>query len=345
MTLLKSPDVASFLARPDPARAVVLIFGPDAGLVSERCEAIIAASVDDARDPFAVLRIAGDDIAADPARLVDEAQAIPMFGGRRAIWVRAGARSIVPALETLLAAGVKETRLVIEAGDLKKSAPLRAFAEKERGVTAIACYPDSARDVAMLVDEEMRAGGLTIAADARAMLVSLLGGDRRASRNELRKLAAYAQGRASVGVDDVLAVVSDASSLALDEIVDAAFAGKAGDVETQFARAIAAGTSPQAIVGAALRHAAYLHRTALDVASGMAPRDAIGSRLFFRRKDAAESVLRNFSDTRLLAAMQDLAAAAREMRVATGARAELGEAIARAALLRIALQARMRAAA
>ena len=41
----------------------------------------------------------------------------------------------------------------------------------------------------------MRAAGLSIAADARAMLLSLLGGDRLASRNEIRKLALYAQGQ------------------------------------------------------------------------------------------------------------------------------------------------------
>src|SRR3954469_4972374 len=98
MVALKTSEADSFVARPDSARAVVLVFGPDAGLVSERVEAIIKASVDDPNDPFALVRLAGDTLASDPARPTDEAKTIPLFGGRRAIRVRAGSRNIVPAV-------------------------------------------------------------------------------------------------------------------------------------------------------------------------------------------------------------------------------------------------------
>ena len=56
----------------------------------------------------------------------------------------------------------------------------------------------------------MREAKLTIAPDARAALVSLIGGDRQASRSEIRKLALYAHGKGRVELDDVLAVVADA---------------------------------------------------------------------------------------------------------------------------------------
>ena len=84
MTAIKAADVDSFVARPDPARPVVLVFGPDAGLVSERVNALIKASVDDMNDPFSLVRLDAEELAADPARLVEEAQTIPLFGGRRA---------------------------------------------------------------------------------------------------------------------------------------------------------------------------------------------------------------------------------------------------------------------
>jgi DNA polymerase-3 subunit delta len=126
MVALKTSDIDSFVARPDPSRAVVLVFGPDAGLVSERADKIIAASVDDTNDPFSLVRLDGDTIASDPARLIDEATTVPLFGGRRAIRVRAGARNIVPAIEALLSVPLRDCRVVIEAGDLRKTAPLRS---------------------------------------------------------------------------------------------------------------------------------------------------------------------------------------------------------------------------
>src|SRR5580765_4502011 len=120
MVALKTGEIDSFVARPDPARAVVLIFGPDAGLVSERVDAIIRASVDDPSDHFALVRLDGDTLASDPARLTDEATTIPMFGGRRALRVRAGNRNILAAIEGILTAPLRDCRVVIEAGDLKR---------------------------------------------------------------------------------------------------------------------------------------------------------------------------------------------------------------------------------
>src|SRR3954449_6620706 len=99
MVALKTGEIESFLARPDPSRAIVLVFGPDAGLVSERVDAIVRASVDDSNDPFSLVRLDGDAIASHPARLGDEATTVPLFGGRRAIRGRAGSRNIVPAVE------------------------------------------------------------------------------------------------------------------------------------------------------------------------------------------------------------------------------------------------------
>src|SRR5262249_43331835 len=182
MVALKGPDIDRFVARPDPARPIVLVFGPDAGLVRERAEALIRASIDDPRDPFQLARLEGDDLAGTPTRLVEEANTIPLFGGRRAVWVKGGSRNFAPAVEALLAAASPDCRVVIESGDLRRSAPLRVLCERAKNAAALPCYPDTERDLVRLIDSELREAGLAIASDARAALVPLLGGDRLASR-------------------------------------------------------------------------------------------------------------------------------------------------------------------
>ena len=57
MTAIKASDVDRFIARPDPRQPIVLVYGPDAGLVRERVDALVKASVDDPNDPFAFVRI------------------------------------------------------------------------------------------------------------------------------------------------------------------------------------------------------------------------------------------------------------------------------------------------
>ncbi len=342
MVALKSSEIDAFIARPDAKRPIVLVFGPDAGLVRERVEALVKSAVDDVADPFALARLDGDVLADEPSRLVEEAHTIPLFGGRRAVWVRAGGRSFVEAVETLLAAPpAADCRIVIEAGDLKRNAPLRTLVEKSPVAAALPCYADGDRDLMRLIDEEMRAAGLTITPDARTQLAALIGGDRGASRSEIRKLALYGRGQSAIELDDVLAVVADASSLALDAAVDAAFAGRAGEAETQFAKARAAGTYPGVIVSAALRQVAQLHRARLAVEGGASVDEAVRSAipgLHFRRKPLVEAAVSAWTAARLERIMARLAEASLDTRQ----RPALAEAVAQRALMATAEMAKRR---
>lgn len=342
MVALRGREVDAFLARPDAARPIILLYGPDAGLVRERADALLASAVDDPGDPFSLVRMNGDDLAAEPSRLVEEAMTIPMFGGRRAIRVKAGSRSFAAGVETLTSEPIRDCTVVIEAGELRPDSPLRKACEKARNAVAIACYPDTERDLAKLIDDELRGSNLRIAADARASLMALLGGDRQASRNELRKLALYAHGQSEVTLDDVMAVVADASELKIDPIVDGAFGGKPAVVEIEFTKAMNAGTYPGMVIMAAQRQAASLHKASLLIADGMSASQAAESgfpRLHFSRKAAVEHALRTLSPARLAAIIEQLGVAALETR----RQALLAQDIAQRALLAIAVNARKRA--
>jgi DNA polymerase III subunit delta len=342
MTALKAGQVDAFVARPDRARPVVLVFGLDAGLVRERAEALIHSAVDDPRDPFALARMSGDELAAEPMRLVEEANTIPLFGGRRAVWVKAGSRNFVAAVEALVAAASPDCRVVIEAGDLKRNAPLRAVCERAACAVALPCYPDSERDIGRLIDDEMREAGLAIAPDARAALLPLLGGDRLASRSEVRKLALFARGQERIELDDVIAVVTDASMLALDALIDAAFAGRTGEVEIQFNKARTAGTSPGTIISAALRQISTLHKARLVIEDGKsvtATLDAMVPPVHFSRKALVELALKSWTAARLERAMMQFADASFEAR----RMGDLADTIVQRVLLALAVAARRKA--
>lgn len=341
MVALRGKEVDAYLARPDPARPIVLLYGPDAGLVRERAEGLLASAVDDPADPFSLVRLDGDELSAEPSRLVDEALTIPLFGGRRAIRVRAGSRSFASGIDALAETPLKDCRIVIEAGELRPESPLRKACERAKTAVAIACYADTERDLTKLIDDELKLSNLRLASDARAVLMGLLGGDRQASRNELRKLALYAHGKGEVTLDDVMAVVADASELKIDPIVDGAFAGNAAAVETEFAKAMVAGTYPGVIISAAQRQAAWLHKSAIAIAEGAPVSSVLDGgfpRLHFSRKASVETALRNFDVPRLTAIIDQLAAAALEMRK----QAALAAVIAQRALLSIAVNARRR---
>ena len=341
MVVLRGKEIDTFLARPDPGRPIVLLYGPDAGLVRERAEALLKSAVDDPNDPFSLVRLDGDELSAEPSRLVDEALTIPLFGGRRAIRVRAGSRNFAGGIDAL--GGHAPQGLPHRHRGRRAPARylLRKACERAKAAVAIACYPDTERDLAKLIDEELKLSNLRIAPDARAVLMTLLGGDRQASRNELRKLTLYAHGKGEVTLDDVMAVVADASELKIDPIVDGAFAGNPATVETEFAKAMVAGTYPGVIISAAQRQAAWLHKSVLAIAEGTpssAVLDGGFPRLHFSRKANVEVALRNFDAARLTLVIDQLAAAALEMRK----QATLAAVIAQRALLSIAVNAKRR---
>jgi DNA polymerase-3 subunit delta len=341
MTAIKASDVDRFIAKPDPAQPIVLVYGPDAGLVRERVDALVRASVDDPNDPFAFVRIEGEELSGNPSRLVEEAHTVPLFGGRRAVLVKAGARNISAAVEPVINAPSNECRVIIEAGDLRKNAPLRALCEKAKVVAVLPCYVDNARDLGRLIEDELRAESMTIAPDARAALLALLGGDRLASRNEIRKLTLYCKGQKSIELVDVMAVVADASALALDGVIDAAFAGKTADVETEFGKARAGGSSPAAIISAAIRQVANLHKMKLAIDGGDSIEFAMkrgAPPVHFTREKNVGAALRAWSPARLLRIMEQLAEASLDMRRNSG----LAEAIGQRTLLSIAVSARRR---
>jgi DNA polymerase III subunit delta len=338
MVAVKAGDVEGALRRPDPRIGVFLFYGPDIGLINERARAVAERAVDDPADPFQLIRIDGDDIAADPARLADEAGTMGLFGGKRALWVKATSRNIAPAVDAVLKGDLQDTVIVIEGGDLAKSAPLRTLCERSQKALALPCYADTGRDLGAVVDETLKQGGFSITRDARTALIASLGGDRLATRGELSKLMLYAHGQREITLEDVDAIMSDVSSLAMDAVGDAAFAGEGAGLETGSRRLAAEGVHASVVLGAALRHAMMLLSARMAVEEGR-PISAVmeGMRgLHFRRKSLVERHLQRWTseslrqavaqlqasllDTRRLAALDDTIASKTLLDLARAAR-------------------------
>lgn len=339
MVAVRPGDVEATLSRIDTVRPVLLLFGPDSGLVRERARAYLAKALEGSSDPFGLVRLDGDDIAGDPGRLVDEAGTVALFGGRRVIALRAGSRNIVPAVEALLAAPISDAVVVIEAGDLKRGAGLRALCEGSPRANAIVCYADSDRDLSRLIDTMTAEANIPIDRDARAELMGLLGGDRMASRGEISKLLLYAAGEPRITTEHVRAIVGDASSLALDEIADSAFAGQPAEMSTAFAKATHEGMRADIILGSVCRAGQALHQMRLSIEQGGSPERAVESArpaIHFRRKPLVEKALRSWTVPRLVTALLTLDDAL----LAARRHAGLGPSIAERALLQLATQAR-----
>jgi len=300
MAQKKANEVEGWLARPDPSCRVVLIYGPDRGLVSERARAFITRSGFTPDDPFAVVRMDAAELDRDPGRLIDEAGTMPMFADRRLIWVRnaAGQKGLAEDVKILAADPPATSTLLIEAGDLKKGTGIRAIVESAKAAMALPCYADEGRSLDTLIDDELEKAGMSIAFEARQMLRSSLGGDRLASRSELEKLTLYADGAREIGVEDVSNAIGDVSAMSLDKVVDAVLAGDLDSFERSLGRAIAVGGQLQTILASALRQFHGLHLARSSMVDGKTAQAAVASMrppVFFSRQKPMEAALQRWS--------------------------------------------------
>lgn len=338
---LAGTRVDAFLRRPDPEIRAVLLYGPDAGLVRERADALGRTVSEDLRDPFRVADLTGAAIAADPARLFDEATQISLMGGRRLVRVREAGDAQSQAFARFLTDPPGDGLVVVEGGDLPgRSALRRAFDDAPRGV-AIGCYPDSARDLAEVIRESLAAHRITASRDAVEFLTAHLGSDRLLTRSELEKLALYAGDGGRVELDDARMSIADSAALSLDDAVLAAAEGNAAALDRALGRVFQEGENPVSVVRAALRHVQRLHMLAARIAAGE-PADAAlrGARppIFFKQQDSFRRQLRQWREPQLRRQLDALAAAEAQIKT-TGMPAETA---CRAALLAMAQAARVR---
>jgi DNA polymerase-3 subunit delta len=291
-----------FARKPDAAVRAVLLYGPDSGLVRERAEALIKAVAGALDDPFRTREISASELKEDPALLSDEANAMSLMGGRRAVRLRNAVDSQAKLFEELLDEEVKaDSIVVIEAGLLSPSSKLRSLFEDHPKAAAIACYLDDESTLADVIRDSLRQSKLEVASDALEFLVGRLGGDRMLTRRELEKLAIYCAplngepGRVTLA--DAEACVGDSSEQGVDDIAMAVARGDIGELDRTYERVTREGTHAIAILRAVSRHFERLHFVAGKMAEGANADGAIKALrppLFFKAVTPFKMALRQW---------------------------------------------------
>lgn len=343
MAQKKASQVDSFIARPEKTIQLILLYGPDQGLVSERADKLSSSLGFDNADPMSNLRFEADDIASDQGRLADEAFAISMFGDSKLIRIRGTTRkNLLPALKPVLDSPLQKCWIIFEGGDLKRDSALRKLVEKSATAMALPCFQDASATLNQLINEEITANNLEIDADTVTYLRSFLGEDRRASRNELKKLALYAHGQKSVTKDQITALLGNVSSVANDDIIDAACLGHTDFLASKFDQLMESGGAPDMLIWAALRQFQLLHRFRATMETNNSnPANLIASArppIHFSRQNAITGSLKLWTLKKIEIAMDRLNKAFYETR----SKPALANSIAATTLLAIALQAKKR---
>ncbi len=263
-------DLENFVKSPDKKARVILVYGPDQGLVSERCQTIGKTVVADLNDPFNVASLTVEGLGDDPARLSDEAGAMSMMGGDRLVRVDGASDKLTVLLKSYLKEEPSETALVLlQAGELGPRSSLRKLCESAKNAAAVPCYVEDERDLSRFIRTTLQVEGLSADQDAVMWLAANISGDRRKVRSELEKLIIFkGDVKSSVSLRDVQAACGAAGVQGFDDLIYAVAGRKTEAALKAYGTLLEEGTAFIAVLRALQNHFRRLHATKSYVQDG-----------------------------------------------------------------------------
>lgn len=291
-------QIEPFVKRPDPAARVVLVYGPEDGLMRERAKTIGLSVVSDFTDPFNVAVLSASQLADDPARLADEAHAISMMGGGRLVRVEDAGDKLTTLIKAYLENPSTDNLVILEAGELGPRSSLRKLCESAPNAAALPCYVEDERDISRLIRESLQTEGMSIEPDAVQFLAGNIAGNRARARSEIEKLVTYKGASGVITLEDVQAACGEAGDGSLDVLIYSAAGGNVVDCLRTYDRLLAEGVSFMAIIRSLQNHFRKLHFTK-SCASNGEPLEAIMKKLnppiFFKQENAFKAQVQRWT--------------------------------------------------
>lgn len=271
----------------------------------------------------------GAPLKADPARLVDEAASISLFGGARWIRIQPAGDEITAAVSALLDAERAGNPVVAIAGALKPSSSLVKLATEHRLALAHPSYVPDARNAAEIAETLAKEAGLRLPRDLARALAAACSNDRSLMVQEIEKLALFLDAApdrpAEVPADALDAIGAATPEGEINRLVDAVMGGQPARVGAEIARLEQAGLAGIPLLRALFRRVVLLAGLRRDIEGGLSPQAAVearGKAIFFKEKAAVTDQASRWPADRLAQLADKLLAAERALK-STGAAGEI----------------------
>jgi DNA polymerase-3 subunit delta len=289
-------SVGRLIDQPDPQVRFYLFHGPDEGqsraLAARLLEALVATKF---------LMTAGE-IKVDPASLVDEACAISLFGGKRAVWIEPATKDVEEAVSALLESPATESPVVAIGGALPNTSALLKLAETSPQALAFKSYVPEGPEAERMVIDVGRRFGLKISPPVAVRLAANSDNDQAIVAQELQKLALFIGASPQApkeldhgAIDEVGAENAEGDFL---QLADLALGGEINQLADELARFPVGGSEAIPVVRSLQRRLLMLAPARARVERGErvdAVMTSLGRALFWKDKTKVQRMLSKWS--------------------------------------------------
>jgi len=307
-------NLAKALDRPDPAIRFYLFYGPDESssraLAGQLLKGLSA-------EKFLLLT---QSVKSDPAVLADEAGAISLFGGKRAIWIEPAGDEIADSVATLLDGPANESPVIAVAGALRKTSALLKLAEAHPAALSHISYAPEARDFERIIANIANQQGLRVSPDLSRRIASAAAGNQAIAAQELAKFAIYLGADTAhpreLDAETVDLLGADSAEADLMRLGDLALAGRMGALLEELGRLPHGGTEAVPVLRALQRRLLMLAPLRARVERGEqvdAVLTSLGKALFWKDKELVQRLLSVWPAERLAEAASRVSALERQI--------------------------------
>lgn len=303
---IKPEQVENIVKSLSPTIRGIVIYGSNEGMVTTLSQQFIKAVSADIYDAFHVSYLEMADVSADIGNLYAEFNAQSLMGGRRVVVIKEATNLLTKPLRELLASSCSDSLLVITSSSLKTKDSLAVMAKDEPDFYGIGCYDDRDEDITAFASKFMAKNNINIDNNAFQLLCSRLSNDRKISANELDKLVTYMGENKTIGVNDVLTVISDTSASSQEDLCYFIAQGLTDKALFSYNRLIFEGENPVSIIRTVSYHFMKLLDCAIKIEKGETADKVVFSLrppLMFFRKNAFLAQLRLWNRNRILSAL------------------------------------------
>jgi DNA polymerase III subunit delta len=227
---VKSENFLSSLKKSINSNKVLLLYGPNLGLINLLYKKTIDILSIDSNDPFNVSKIDGTQFKDNPSVLNDCISTFSISKDKRTVLLDLTYVKINKTIENSILSSLNEKNndyfLLIKANNLGSKNELVRFVEKFNNGILVPCYDEDTNKVKILLLKLFEKHGFTFSNDFVSMLSSKFNSDTAINLMEIKKLDTFLIDNQNITEELILSLITDNININLNKIIQLTSSGK-----------------------------------------------------------------------------------------------------------------------
>ena len=159
-------------------------------------------------DDLEILKLYENEITGNEEIFYDFISSGSLFSSKKIIIIFEATDKIIKKVNDFYEIYPENIYLVVVSGILEKKSKLRNFFEKNEKSICIPCYLDTAKDLEIIVQSEIRKNNLSISREALNLLIEKSNSDRGNLKNELEKIKTYSLNKKTLDLNEIKTLIN-----------------------------------------------------------------------------------------------------------------------------------------